>query len=120
MPISYRPLNALDMTLSAPGTQTDFVVSRALTVEDITIAATATQAGGTIQLQRQALGAGAFNNVSNAIVCDTAGVVTRAGTLANAEVAFASTDVARLAVAGAGTAGRIRGLCFYDAISGGS
>lgn len=80
----------------------DFVAVRSFKIFDI-VAIVVTQAATTTTAQRQALGAGAFNAVSNAMTDNAAaGTVTRAATLAPAEDDFAATDVLRFAGSGAG------------------
>jgi hypothetical protein len=82
----------------------DYVVTRGLRIYDVQGAVGTPSLGGTTTtLQRQALGAGAFNAVSSALASDgVAGTVVRTTLLVPAQVVLAPTDVLRQDDDGAG------------------
>lgn len=106
MSIAQRPAFVLDISPAAVGTgNSDFVMSRPGDVIDALILPTVSDGGSTAQFSRQALGAGAFNTITNAMACAASGTVARTTTITVAERSFVSTDVIRLILTsgGAGT-----------------
>jgi len=78
MPASIRPLLVIDYTMTAAGVDqdVDFVATRPLVVIGNSNLCLVADAASTTQLQRQALGAGVFNPISNALACAVAGTLT--------------------------------------------
>lgn len=97
MPVAVRPILALDYTMTAVGTTetVPYVVARPLVVIDCHNQCSATGAGSTSQLFRQALGSGGFNAVTAALVMATADALVRAVDLIAAQNIASVTDVLR-------------------------
>ena len=105
MPANLRPVLILDLrpvaAVAASPESVDFTATCPMVFFDANTVASATQGGGTAQPQRQALGAGGFNAMTNnAILLDTAGNVLRLGAAATfaivvAQRTIAPTDVIR-------------------------
>lgn len=103
MALSVRAVLALEITPTAVGNgNSDFAVARPFRIYDCGVLCTITDGGGaaTAQLLRQALGAGAFNAITNAMACTTASTVARTTTVTVAERDLVATDVLRLALTG--------------------
>lgn len=97
MPVTLRPVMALDYTMSALVTENvDYTALRPFVVIDSHNVCIAADAGSSSGVQRQALGAGAFTAIHTAITCAVAGAVTRVtvGFVATQYV-VAATDVVR-------------------------
>ena len=100
MPAVLRPPFLLDIApaaaLSASPTVVDYTATAPLVLTDCHTVATATQGAGTAQLQRQALGSGAFNAMTTAaLAMDTTSNLIRTTTIVAAERTVAPTDVVR-------------------------
>lgn len=121
MALSIRSVLLLDMTPGAAGPgNTDHTITRPFTVCDAWVIGTAVQAGGTIQASRQALGAGAFNTVTDAIACAAVDAKSAAAVITQAQVNFAVSDVLRCVVAGVATNGRMFLNCYPGVIASAS
>ena len=97
MPSAIRPVLVIDYTMTGTTTQNvDYTATRPFAICDSHNFCLTADATSTTNLERQALGAGAFTAVHTAIACAVAGAVTRvtAG-VANAQYVFAATDVCR-------------------------
>jgi hypothetical protein len=95
-------LNRLDAILiDAEGGGTtltfDYTVTRGLEIVDVLVNTNTAPAGATTAtVSRQALGAGGFTDVTDAMVVTLADDITRAGTIAAAQATCAATDVLRV------------------------
>lgn len=100
MPSTLRPILILDIrpaaALTVSPTTIDFTATCPMALIDAHTVATATQGAGTAQPQRQALGAGAFANMTTAaLAMDTTSALIRTTTIVAAERTVAATDVIR-------------------------
>lgn len=121
MSLTIRPLFVVGLLPDAPGPgNTDHTVTRPFTIIDGTVEATATQAGGTQQILRQALGAGGFNATTDAVACAVDTALTGVGNITALQRTFNATDVLRLALAGAITDGRFSAYATMNPIPGGA
>jgi hypothetical protein len=102
MPTAIRSPLVWDTVQAVAGVDEDYTVTRPFHVAEVVVQPRASPGGAvTTVLERQALGAGAFNAVTNAMVTDTLDVVARPTSIIVAQSAFDPTDVLRLNV-GAG------------------
>jgi len=92
-----NPLAILFTQSTAGAAANNFTVTRPVTVVDATVICRAAQAGGTALIGK---GAAA---ISDAIICAVDGVVTRIGTLDDANQTLVSGDSLRITTAGAAT-----------------
>lgn len=102
---STRALLMLDLVMAAAGNgDSDVTMLRPLAIVEVAVLCTATDSGGnaTMQLFRQALGAGGFNAVSSAISCFTLNAIGRTTQVVVAQRTLAATDVLRATIASAG------------------
>lgn len=124
MATAIRPCNILDMqqNVAQQNNNEDFVANRPFTIGEVIGQARATQANTTGQLQRQALGAGAFNNITATMALATSGDVVRPTNVAIAEQSLVASDVLRLATANGGAASLIgcRVFVMFTPIAGAS
>jgi hypothetical protein len=98
----------IDVTADATGTNgPTYIVPRTGEIINAWAVATATSGGGTMTIQRQALGAGSFNAASGAITCAVSNALSFAGSLITAQTSCASTDVLRIVANGAADRGRV-------------
>ena len=103
MAFTQNPILSLTLSPAAAGNgNTDNTMVRAFTIFDVSLVCTVTDGGGaaTMQLFRQAGGAGAFTSFTNAMACTTSGAVARTTTLVQAQRVFAVGDVLRITLAG--------------------
>mgnify|MGYP001598553586 CR=1 FL=1 len=93
----------------------DLTLARPLDLYEATALALLTQAASTAQISRQALGAGAFSTVTNAMAMDTANSLIRTTTIVVAQRSCVATDVLRgVFVAGGG--GSASGVAYVSFI----
>ena len=98
----------LSLVITMTAQNEDFTATRAGLVIDAWLTSVAGAGGDTVTVQRQALGAGAFNAVSSAMACaDALGTIARTTLAAVAQDAIAATDVVRAAGSAVGTRGNV-------------
>jgi hypothetical protein len=123
MPSVLKPVLLLDASptaaLTASPTTVDFTATCPMNLVDCHAIATATQAAGTAQFQRQALGAGAFNAMTTAaLAMDTVSALIRTTTIVAAERVIAATDVVRANFVTVGANGHVYGHMEMVGITG--
>lgn len=84
---------------------TDLTATRPFAIYETTVLPLAASAGSTAQISRQALGAGAFNTVTNAMAAAVAGTLARTTTVTVAERTVSVTDVLRMVTVDGGPGG---------------
>lgn len=105
MSTSIRDCLVIEMISEAQNE--DYTATRPGDVVDVHLTSIAGMMGETITLQRQALGAGAFNAITGALACaDALGTLARTALVAVAQDAVVATDVLRAAGSGATTRAR--------------
>jgi len=94
----------------------DLTLARPVDLYEATVLALLTQAASTAQVSRQALGAGGFSTVSNAMAMDTANSLIRTTTITVAQRSCVATDVLRTVfIAGGG--GSASGIAYVSFIA---
>jgi hypothetical protein len=98
----------IDVTADATGTNgPTFTLPRAGTIMSAWTLCTATNAGGLLQVERQALGSGVFSAATSAMTCDTANALARPTVIFVSQSSCAATDVFRIVANGAADRGRV-------------
>lgn len=116
MAASIRAFLMVEYSMAAAGVgatvNTDLTSARPFDIVDAHCVPQATAGvSGTCAFQRQALGAGNFNAITNTMTATTASTVARTTTVTEAERTVSTTDVVRMAVVdgGGGGGARVRG-----------
>jgi len=89
--------------VGAGAANNDYTLTRGATLLQAWSIARATQVGGTLQIFRQALGAGGFTAVTDAMNAAADQLAQGCGTIDDAQYTFAATDVIRFTTVGAAT-----------------